>query len=100
MNELPIPEIALNDERGVEMLRVWVAQRQLHCSIKVGMYHDSGKVSEEKAWGILLADVARHIANAMEERNSKDAGLMLRQIANHFMKELKFPTSDLDGEFV
>ena len=100
MNELPIPEIALRDDLGVEMLRVWVAQRQLHCSIKIGMYHDSGKVSEDKAWGILLADVVRHIANAMEERNSKDADLMIRQIAKYFMKELKLPTSDLDGEFV
>ena len=100
MNELPIPEIALRDDLGVEMLRVWVAQRQLHCSIKVGMYRDSGKVSEDKAWGILLADVVRHIANAMEERNSKDADLMIRQIAKYFMKELKLPTSDLDGEFV
>ena len=100
MNERPIPEAALRDKNAVEMLRVWIAERQLHCSMKIGMYHDTAKVPESNAWGTILADVARHVANAMQERNSKDPDLILRQIARQFLRELKFPTSDVDGEFV
>ena len=40
MIECPIPEAALQDPNSVEMLRVWVAGGQLHCSLKVGMYRD------------------------------------------------------------
>jgi hypothetical protein len=44
------------------MLRVWIAERKLHCSMKVGMYRETMKIPEEKAWGVILADVARHVA--------------------------------------
>jgi hypothetical protein len=37
MNDRPIPSAALKDENSVEMLRVWIAEQKLHCSIKVGM---------------------------------------------------------------
>ena len=35
LNQRPIPEAALRDEDAVEMLRVWIAERGLHCSMKV-----------------------------------------------------------------
>jgi hypothetical protein len=34
MNERPIPVAALRDKSSVEMLRVWIAERKLHCSIE------------------------------------------------------------------
>lgn len=39
-NERPIPEGALRDKDAVEMLRVWIAEQKLHCSMKVGMYEE------------------------------------------------------------
>ena len=53
MNERPIPEAALRDEDAVEMLRVWIAEKKLHCSMKVGMYRETTKIAEEKAWGTI-----------------------------------------------
>jgi hypothetical protein len=47
------------------MLRVWIAEKKLHCSMKVGMYRETMNIPEEKAWGKILADVARHFANAL-----------------------------------
>ncbi|NIA52694.1 DUF5076 domain-containing protein [Massilia sp. TW-1] len=37
MDERPIPPAALQDPNAMEMLRVWVAGGQLHCSLKVSM---------------------------------------------------------------
>ena len=65
LNQRAIPEAALRDSNAVEMLRVWIAEQGLHCSLKVGMYRESTTVPEEKAWAKILADVARHVANAL-----------------------------------
>lgn len=51
MNERPIPSAALRDAASVEMLRVWVAEQQLRCSLKIGMYRDGMGIDEESAWG-------------------------------------------------
>ena len=45
--QLPIPEAALRDGNSVEMLRVWIAEKKLHCSIKVGMYQERESFEKE-----------------------------------------------------
>lgn len=84
MNERPIPEAALEDANSVEMLRVWIASRKLHCSMKVGMYKETSNVAEEKAWGVILADVARHLARALEAGYGMDERLVLNEIKKNF----------------
>jgi hypothetical protein len=64
MNELVIPPAAQRDAQSLELMRAWVAEEELHCSLRIGVYEDQG-ISEEKAWGTILADAARHIANAL-----------------------------------
>ena len=100
MNERPIPEAALRDRDAVEMLRVWVAEKKLHCSMKVGMYQETMNIPEEKAWGVILADVARHLSNAMESGYGGDAAKSLEKIQESFLKELRKPTSQAAGGFV
>ncbi len=100
LNQRPIPEAALRDEDAVEMLRVWIAERKLHCSMKVGMYRETMNVPEEKAWGTILADVARHLANALESGYSTNATESLLKIRDSFINELGAPTSDAKGDFV
>ena len=99
-NERQIPEAALRDKDSVEMLRVWIAERKLHCSMKVGMYQEGMKMSEERAWGIILADVARHLANALQEAYSKDPRDTVARIREAFAKELDAPTSKAEGDFI
>ena len=82
------------------MLRVWIAERGLHCSVKVGMYRETMNVAEEKAWGTILADVARHVANALESGFATPAAESLQKIRASFMKELDAPTSEARGDFV
>lgn len=100
MNERPIPEAAQRDENSVEMMRAWIAEKGLHCSIKVGMYKDSGLALEERAWGILLADVARHVSMALDQFYDANAATSLDAIRASFLAELSKPTSNVHGKAV
>lgn len=100
MNERPVPAAALEDENSVEMLRVWIASRAIHCSMKVGMYKGTSNVAEDTAWGVILADVARHIASALQSGYGMDEESVLSAIKNRFNEEIGDPTSDLKGGFV
>lgn len=100
VNQQPIPEAAFRDKNAVEMLRVWIAERRLYCSIKVGMYRETTNIPEEKAWGRILADAARHVAHALESGYSINPEEALNKIRNSFLMELDSPTSEATGEFV
>jgi hypothetical protein len=100
MNERPIPEAAQRDPNAVEMLRVWVAEEKLHCSLKIGMYRETMDVEEETAWGTILADAARHIAIALSSGYDIDEQVALGEIRARFNAELASPSSDAIGGFV
>ncbi len=91
---LVIPPAALKDEQSVEAIRAWVADGGLHCSLNVAIWDEVGN------WGILLADVARHVANAQYELNGKDREESVRQIRLLFEAELDSPTDTPKGGFV
>ena len=99
MNERPIPPAAIRDENSVEMLRVWVAEHKLHCSLKIGMYREMN-IEEEVAWGTILADAARHIAKALSEESEEAENTLLEIIRSQFNSELDAPTSPVTGSFV
>ena len=100
MNERPIPEAALQDPNSVEMLRVWVAEGQLHCSLKIGMYRDGMGIDEEVAWGTILADAARHIAKALQDGGKLNETESLAKLVSKFNDEVSVPSSELKGGFV
>ena len=100
MNERPIPPAALRDAASVEMLRVWVAEKQLHCSLKIGMYRDGMGIDEELAWGTILADAARHISRALHPDDAKAEDTALKKIIRSLHEEFAAPTSDAKGGFV
>lgn len=94
------PSAALRDAASVEMLRVWVAERQLHCSLKIGMYRDGMGIDEESAWGTILADAARYISRALHPEDAKAEEAALEKICHQLNQELAAPTSDANGGFV
>lgn len=100
MQERPIPEAVSRDPNSVEMLRVWIAEKKLHCSLKVGMYQESMQIPEEVAWGTILADVARHLANALHDGYGHDRAAALRRIGDKFLDEIDRSTSAATGEFI
>ena len=55
---LSIPPVAQRDKASFEVMRVWIAEQGQHVSIRSGAWEDPF------AWGIVLADLARHIVHA------------------------------------
>ncbi|AMS29933.1 hypothetical protein AEM38_11525 [Hyphomonadaceae bacterium UKL13-1] len=99
--ELSRPPQADNDEKSVEMARVWIAQHGVHCTLKIGMYAGNRNVDERRAWGIILADLARHVSNGLcKEFTSETKEANLAAVVDAFYNELGFPTSSMEGEFI
>lgn len=92
-NELIIPPIAAADANGIELLRAWAAQGKQHVSIATGIWRDAA------AWGIMLVDLANHIASAYNQTTGQDFDTILARI-RHAMdaewgKETDKPTGKI-----
>jgi hypothetical protein len=88
----PIPAAASRDPRSLEVLRVWIASGEQHVALAFGMWEEPG------AWGLLLADLARHIAEAHAQNDEDvDAEDFLEQIRAGFEAELDSPTDEIKG---
>ena len=98
MKAMKPPPAAARDLNSVEMARVWIAERGLHCAINVGIYADRSDVSEPAAWGIILADLTRHLSRALSNE-AHDPGALIAEIRASYLRELKDPTSDIEGGF-
>ena len=89
---LPIPAAASRDPRSLEVLRVWIANGEQHVALAFGMWEDPA------AWGLLLADLARHIAEAHAQHDKEiDPEDFLERLRGGMEAELDGPTDDIDG---
>jgi hypothetical protein len=98
MRVLTVPPAAQRDDNAIQMLSAWVAEQGLHCSMKVGMWQAEGR-NEPDAWGILLADVVRHLASALQSELGTNAADSVEQIVESLLQELNAPTSEASGGF-
>ena len=90
---LAIPAAAQRDKASFEVMRVWIAEKGQHVSIQAGAWDDPF------AWGIVLADLARHIANADQLQNKKaDPEAFLARLLEGFQAEIDDPTDEPEGE--
>jgi hypothetical protein len=80
------------------MLSAWIAERGLHCTINIGFFAGQGH-KEPKAWGIFLADVIRHIANAQNEETGASPAGTVQELLDSLNTELEAPTSKAEGSF-
>jgi hypothetical protein len=90
-NELPIPTRAETDMLGREILRVWAAGGQQHVSINTSLWDDPA------SWGIMLVDLARHVANAYSQSGRFDEQVALRRLKEGLDVEWMHPTDDVSG---
>lgn len=98
MRPLTVPPAAQRDENAVQMLSAWIAERGLHCSLNIGMWHAQGR-AEVPAWGVLLADVIRHVSNAIQEQRGTPHADVVLEIMDSLHAELDEPTSAVHGRF-
>jgi hypothetical protein len=97
---LPIPAPAKRDPRAVEMVRTWIAEGKLHVALNIGFWEQPKRgIDERDAWGIPMADMVRHIANAHEEEYGRDPRETLVMIRDAFEREIEKPTSAHIGKF-
>jgi hypothetical protein len=90
---LSIPPAAQRDKASFEVLRVWIAEQSQHVSIRSGAWDDPF------AWGIVLADLARHIALAHElQGHAVDKDAFLERLLEGFNAEIDNPTDEPEGE--
>jgi hypothetical protein len=92
--ELPIPAAAVHDGNSFELVRVWAAAGEQHVSIATEIWEDPG------AWGILLVDLARHVARAYEQTADADRREVFRRIREAFDVEWTHPTDMGSGSIV
>jgi hypothetical protein len=95
--ELPIPPEAMT-HRSVEMIRVWLANEQLQTVLNIGFWEDRGH-DERSAWGITIADMVRHIADAHLAEYGHDHDEIVSIIRRAFEAEIGNPTSERTGNF-
>jgi hypothetical protein len=91
-DQLRVPESARTDPKSFELLRVWVAHQDQHITLRVGVWEDPTD------WGVMLADLARHIANAFERAENRDPVKVLELIRSGFETEIQSPGDPIHGE--
>ena len=91
-DQLLIPDAAKKDEQSFELVRVWVAHKGQHVSLRVGVWSDPA------AWGIMLADLAGHVANSYQQDTGLDRIKTLQRIKAAFDAELRSPTDEPLGK--
>src|SRR5580698_6705501 len=83
--ELEPPPIAKSSAQAVEVLRVWAVPGQPQQLTLKTTWKDPG------AWGLLLADIARHASKAYEQEGHERAET-LRRIRQFLDAEFAAPT--------
>lgn len=88
-NALAMPAGITPEKAAQEMVRFWVADNQGASSLYVGGTADTSR--EPGLWGFILADIAKHVVQAMREKNPEgpDAQALFELIMANFIERLK-----------
>ncbi len=81
MNELSIPPAAASARESAEIARIWIADGREHVTLHALAWKDPA------AWGLLLVDLAKHVANAYEQLEGRDRNQTLARIKDGFDAE-------------
>jgi ureidoglycolate hydrolase len=89
-DELAVPPIVAQDAKSFEIARVWVANGAQHVRLRADVWPDPA------AWGIVLAELARHVALAYHLREDHAVEDVLERVLAGFQSELESPTEPQD----
>ena len=89
--ELPIPPRVFPDPDAAEVVRIWTAHGKQYVSLATNVWDDPA------AWGIMLVDLARHVARAYQQTTGSDHAVSLSRIREVFDAEWDFPTDEPTG---
>jgi hypothetical protein len=77
-DEMTPPPAAREDTRSFEIARLWVANDEQHVVLRTDVWPDPA------AWGIVLADLARHVALAYQGKEGHDLEDVLERVLAGF----------------
>lgn len=86
LEELPIPAPAYNGSKVTEMARIWLVDSNQITVVSPRLWRDPG------AWGLMLVDLARQVAEVYEDGQITSKEEALRRIRLAFDAEWDFPT--------
>lgn len=89
-DELLPPPLAASDARSFELARLWIADGAPHVALRTGVWPDPA------AWGIILVDLARHVALAYHESGEIALGEAFERVLVGFRTELESPAGRSD----
>jgi uncharacterized protein DUF5076 len=91
-DELAAPPAAAADARSFEIARLWVADQAQHVALRTDVWPDPA------AWGVVLAELARHVALAYQRRDGHDLEDALERLLAGFHAEIEGPSNLSTGE--
>ncbi len=92
MNSLPVPAAAKSNADSTEILRL---RKVPGVGQQVILRHDAW--DDPAAWGLMLADIARHVARAYAQEGQDEEEIFQRILAG-FRAEIESPTDTPRGE--
>ncbi len=87
IQELEIPLAIHSSEKAMELVRIWIADKKLIVTLSGNLWKDP------RAWGLLLVDLAKHVANAYAQ-NGEEKQAVYDRIIEGFMAEYSHATDD------
>lgn len=93
-DNLNIPQAASKDEDSFELIRVWIADQGQHVTLRSGVWDDPA------LWGMMLADLAGHIANTFDVVDPLERIEILQRIRAGFDAEMDSPTDQPTGSLL
>ncbi len=81
-DEMPPPPAAERDPRSFELARLWIADDGHHVVLRSDLWSDPA------AWGIVLADLARHVAVAYQQSSGMDVEDVMTRVLTGLQAEL------------
>ena len=88
------PDVATSTQ-SVELLRAWLLDGRLNCVLLPTVWKET-----PGAWGLLLADVVAHLANALSEETGLSRQELHSRIRLALLAELERPTDTPSGAFL
>ena len=93
-NQLAIPPSAAGDAKAFELIRAWVAQGDLHVSLQMGGWDDP------TAWGVVLADLVRHVGRFYQEQKRLNPDETIGRIRDAMDAELDGEEDEEENDIV
>lgn len=103
MRELHRPPEIDGDGAATELIRVWLAHGELHVSMLLGGLRQDSEDNERKepeAWGHLLADLARHVANGLHQSHDWSQRWIIARIRQEIIDNLADETHSIEGSYL